>query len=55
MAFKVAQLAKSLNIKSKQITDLMTAKGIGGEKISTSKTLDPVEFDIIFDALTYCT
>ena len=52
MAFKVAQLAKNLNIKSKQITDLMTAKGIGGEKISTSKTLDPTEFDIIFDALT---
>ena len=50
MAFKVAQLAKDLGIKSKQITELMTAKGL--ECKTTSKSLDVREFDIIFDALT---
>ncbi|MBR3862034.1 MAG: translation initiation factor IF-2 N-terminal domain-containing protein, partial [Clostridia bacterium] len=50
MAFKVAQLAKDLGIKSKQITELMTAKGL--ECKTTQKSLDAKEFDIIFDALT---
>ena len=50
MAFKVAQLAKDLGIKSKQITELMLAKGL--ECKTTQKSLDAKEFDIIFDALT---
>ncbi|MBE6604314.1 MAG: translation initiation factor IF-2 [Ruminococcaceae bacterium] len=50
MAFKVAQLAKDFGIKSKQITELMTAKGL--ECKTTSKSLDAKEFDIVFDALT---
>ena len=50
MAFKVAQLAKDLGIKSKQITELMAARGI--ECKTTQKSLDAREFDIIFGALT---
>ncbi len=50
MAFKVAQLAKDLGIKSKQITELMTARGF--ECKTTQKSLDAKEFDIIFEALT---
>ena len=50
MAFKVAQLAKDLGIKSKQITELMTARGL--ECKTTQKSLDAKEFDIIFEALT---
>ena len=45
MAFKVAQLAKDLGIKSKQITELMTAKGL--ECKTTQKSLDAKEFDIL--------
>ncbi|MBQ9801462.1 MAG: translation initiation factor IF-2 [Clostridia bacterium] len=50
MAFKVAQLAKNFGIKSKQITELMAAKGL--ECKTTQKSLEIKEFDIIFDALT---
>ena len=50
MAFKVASLAKDLGIKSKQITELMTARGM--ECKTTQKLLDAKEFDVIFDALT---
>ena len=50
MAFKVAQLAKDLGIKSKQITELMTARGL--ECKTTQKSLDAKEFDIVFEALT---
>ena len=50
MAFKVAQLAKDLGIKSKQITELMAARGL--ECKTTQKALDAREFDIIFGALT---
>ena len=50
MAFKVTSLAKDLGIKSKQITELMTARGL--ECKTTQKTLDAKEFDVIFDALT---
>ncbi len=50
MAFKVASLAKDLGIKSKQITELMTARGM--ECKTTQKALDAKEFDVIFDALT---
>ena len=50
MAFKVTQLAKDLGIKSKEITELMAARGM--ECKTTQKTLDPVEFDRVFEALT---
>ena len=47
--FKANQLAKDLEIKSKDIIDIMSAKGI---EIKSQKTLEPREFDILFDALT---
>ena len=50
MAFKVAQLAKDLGIKSKQITELMALRGF--ECKTTQKTLEAREFDVIFEALT---
>ena len=50
MAFKITQLAKDLGIKSKEITELMTARGM--ECKTTQKTLTASEFDIIFGALT---
>ncbi len=50
MAFKVAQLAKDLGIKSKQITELMSVRGF--ECKTTQKTLETREFDVIFEALT---
>ena len=43
MAFKVTQLAKDLGIKSKDIVELMTAKGM--ECKTTQKTLDAHEFE----------
>ena len=50
MAFKITQLAKDLGIKSKEITELMTARGM--ECKTTQKTLTVGEFDIVFEALT---
>ena len=50
MAFKITNLAKDLGIKSKEITELLTARGV--ECKSTQKTLDPAEFDVVFEALT---
>ncbi|MBE6702510.1 MAG: translation initiation factor IF-2 [Ruminococcaceae bacterium] len=50
MAFKITQLAKDLGIKSKDITELMTARGM--ECKTTQKTLTPTEFNVIFEVLT---
>ena len=50
MAFKITQLAKDLGIKSKEITELMTARGM--ECKTTQKTLTVAEFDVVFEALT---
>ncbi len=50
MAYKITQLAKDLGIKSKDITELMTARGF--ECKTTQKTLDPHEFDVVFETLT---
>ena len=50
MAFKITQLAKDLGIKSKEITELMTARGM--ECKTTQKTLTAHEFDIVFEVLT---
>ncbi len=47
--FKANQLAKDMNIKSREIVDLMAGKGI---ELKTQKTLDPHEFNVLFDALT---
>ena len=46
---KANQLAKDLNLKSKEITDIMVGKGI---ELKTQKALEPHEFDVLFDALT---
>ena len=50
MAFKITNLAKDLGIKSKEITELLAARGV--ECKSTQKTLEPAEFDVVFEALT---
>ena len=50
MAFKITQLAKDLGIKSKEITELLTERGI--ECKNTQKTLTAGEFNIVFELLT---
>ena len=50
MAFKITQLAKDLGIKSKEITELMTARGM--ECKTTQKTLTAGEFNVVFEVLT---
>ena len=50
MAFKITNLAKDLGIKSKEITELLTARGV--ECKTTQKTLEPTEFDMVFELLT---
>ncbi len=50
MAFKVTQLAKDLGVKSKEITELMAARGL--ECKTTQKVLTPEEFGVVFEALT---
>ena len=47
--FKANQLAKDLELKSKDIVDIMSEKGI---EVKAQKALEPREFDILFDALT---
>ena len=46
---KANQLAKDLNLKSKEIIDIMSEKGI---ELKTQKSLEPHEFNVLFDALT---
>ena len=46
---KANQLAKDLGIKSKEIVDIMAEKGI---ELKAQKSLEPREFNILFDALT---
>ena len=48
--FKINQLAKDLGKKSKDIVDLLTAKGF--EVKNTQKSLEAVEFDVLFDTMT---
>ena len=50
MAFKVTQLAKDLGVKSKEITEIMSAHGL--ECKTTQKVLTPEEFGVVFEALT---
>ena len=47
--FKVNQLAKDLNVKSKDLTDILAAKGIA---VKTQTTLEPAQFDVLFELLT---
>ena len=50
MAFKITQLAKDFGIKSKEITELLTARGI--ECKTSQKALTPDEFGLVLEALT---
>ena len=46
---KANQLAKDLGLKSKDVVDIMAGKGI---ELKTQKSLEPHEFDVLFDAIT---
>ena len=48
--FKVSQLAKDLNIKNKDILDVLSGAGITVKSAQTA--LDPAHFDILFETLT---
>lgn len=47
---RINNLAKDLNMKSKDLLDALTASGVAG-KTSTG-TLDATEFSVLFDSLT---
>ena len=47
--FKINKLAKDLGLKSKGLVDILTAKG---REVTAQKALEPIEFDLLFDALT---
>jgi len=46
---KANQLAKDLNIKSKDMIDIMASKGLD---LKAQKALEPAEFSLLFDAIT---
>ncbi len=46
---KVNQISKDLNIKSKELAEILAKEGI---EYKAQKSLDPVEFAILFDKLT---
>ena len=46
---KANQLAKDLNIKSKDMMDIMAEKGL---EVKSQKALEPHEFEVFFDAIT---
>ena len=48
--FKINQVAKDLGKKSKDIVEILAAKGC--EVKTTQKTLEAKEFDVLFDTLT---
>ena len=48
--FKINQIAKDLGKKSKDIVDLLVARGF--EIKNTQKSLEAMEFDVLFDTLT---
>ncbi len=48
--FKINQIAKDLGKKSKDIVDLLAGRGF--EIKNTQKSLEAVEFDVLFDTLT---
>ena len=48
--FKLNKLAKDLGMKSKELCDLLARHG--KENVPVQKSLEPAEFDILFDSLT---
>ncbi len=48
--YKLNKMAKDLGMKSKELSDILTARGY--EVKTTQRTLEPTEFDILFDTLT---
>ena len=46
---KVNQLSKDLNMKSKELTELLSGKGIA---LKSQQTLKPEEFNVIFETIT---
>ena len=47
--FKINKLAKDMGLKGKDLVDLLAAKG---KEVTAQKTLEPIEFDLLLDALT---
>ena len=47
--YKVNKMAKDLGLKSKDLSDILAANG---KDVKTQRTLEPVEFDILFETLT---
>ena len=47
--FKVNQLAKDLGMKSKELSDILTAKGV---EVKTQRVLEPKEFELLWETLT---
>ena len=47
--FKINKLAKDMGLKGKDLVDLLGAKG---REVTAQKALEPIEFDLLFDALT---
>ena len=47
--FKVNQLAKDLGMKSKELTDILTEKGV---EVKTQRVLEPREFELLWETLT---
>ena len=48
--FKINQMAKDMGLKSKDLSDLLSANGVADVK--TQKTLSEQEFNLLFEALT---
>ena len=47
--YKVNKMAKDLGLKSKDLSDILANVG---KDVKTQRTLEPVEFDILFETLT---
>lgn len=47
--FKINKLAKDLGMKSKELCDMLAKRG---KEVTVQKTLEPAEFDVLFDSLT---
>ena len=48
--FKINQMAKDMGLKSKDLTDLLSDKGVA--EVKSQKTLTEQEFNILFQSLT---
>ena len=47
--FKLNKLAKDLGLKGKDLMEILSKRG---KEVTAQKTLDTVEFDILFDTIT---